>query len=126
MWLPMTKAEWQRDREFYEGSGLIDRFFPYLKNEAECILRNTDWLLERLYEPDSEVGARCAKWARCRFGAEPVNWGDLSCTEVRQFADGCWRVVLEEATAGECPKLCEYVRGWLQNWGWRVVVETTW
>jgi len=96
--------------------------------------RNADWLLARLYEPDVAVGARFS--GDPPMGApggrllsvrhELINWGDLSAS-AEQMSDGRWTITLEEAGAGQCPDLCEYVRGWLMAWGWESVeVRTEW
>ena len=121
MWLPWTKEQWKRRREILsEGSALGI-------TEGETIQHNTDWLLERLYKPDPEIGAVFDRQYFPPAREEPINWGDLSCLEVKRFEDGSWEVILEEASPGDCPNLCEYVRSWLEKWGWKPVsVRTEW
>ena len=58
-----------------------------------------------------------------QFAKEPINWGDLRCSEVQRLDDG-WLVTIEEA-APDCPALQEYVRGWLRAWGWEKVTVRT-
>ena len=119
MWLPKTRSRWEEDSRRY-------RVAPeFVLEETEVICRNTDWLLARLYEPDAETGAHASPLEN-GMRDEAINWGDLSCSDVRQFTDGRWQIVLEEASPGQCPSLCEYVRHWLTKWGWEVEVATRW
>ena len=124
-WLPITHREWQDNQEYY--------LYPHLGavvTEADAILYNVDWLIERLYEPDAEVGARLSSKRLAdldleAIGRESINGGDLSCMEVRAYADGSWEVTIEEA-APECPAFCAYIAEWLRKWGWQATVRTEW
>ena len=108
---------------FDEYHGALPDFFP----PAEAVRNAVDSLLGFLYAPATDVAWRADGRKLKKFGLskEPINWGDLSCTEVEKFADGSWFVVIEEA-APECPNLCEYVRAWLEKWGWNARVQTEW
>lgn len=108
----------------------------------EAIRRSAQWLIERLYEPTAENEA--GYWVTGRYWAmigaiealdayrkEAINWGDLNVVDVSQkvYESGeiVWLVTLEEASEGQCPALCAYIRGWLVRWGWGPVeVITTW
>lgn len=57
---------------------------------------------------------------------ESINWGDLKCVEVKAFADGSYRVVIDEAAPDECPSLCEYIRKHIEAFGWKIECETEW
>ena len=125
MILPMTYGRWKR---YEEGSQLLDR--PY--KPLEVVLQdNVDWLLSRLYYPDEEVGASLSDFwldemGLHDIGKEAINWGDLSCVEVKGYAEGGWEVFIEEA-APECPALQAYIAKWLTAWGWTPVeVRTEW
>lgn len=141
--LPVTYKEWQENNEVCHGwnkQGTVDRHLPFCISAEEAIRVSAQWLIERLYEPDVEVGACFRGRYLSRTGApqieemakEPVNWGDLHAMEVvRQRgegdAEGVWLLTLEEAMEGQCPALCEYIRLWLARWGWRpMVVRTEW
>lgn len=66
---------------------------------------------------------------RCdHFGIEdePINWGDLKCAEVRAFDDGRFLVIIDEASPGACPTLCDYIGRHLKIRGWDCDVETEW
>ena len=96
-WLPLTRKQWA--------------------DEREVLRRNISWLLERLYQRPSDVPKE--------IGDEAINWGDLSMTGLEKHGN-LWIVTLEEATDGQCPTLCRYVSDWLERWGWKAKVETTW
>ena len=127
--LPMTKAQWQKDHDLWAKMRVNT---PWLTNERAAIENNADWLLARLYSPDAEVGARCgadkvwrALGVPLSIGKEPINWGDLHASVDQR--GGLWVVVLEEASAGQCPALVAYVQSWLERWGWKeVIVQTEW
>lgn len=57
---------------------------------------------------------------------EPVNWGSLSCNEVKEFKDGTFQVIIDEASPGGCPTLCAYIEDFMRAYGWEVKVETEW
>ena len=126
MILPMTR---QQQAEYERRSILMDR--PYLP--VSGTIRNcVNWLLSHLYYPDEEVGASLSEFwldelGLHDIGTESINWGDLGCVEVRQYADGGgWEVFIEEA-APECPALQAYITKWLTAWGWTPVeVRTEW
>jgi len=127
MWRPVTKADWERveSQIFYEATNS-----PALKPEY-VIQCNANWLLMQLYEPDEEHGAVFRARGLRRIRAAPdidneaINWGDLSVREVTVLGDG-WYISIEEA-APDCPLLCGYISGWLENWGWKpAIVHTEW
>jgi len=111
-WRPETMYSWAKYR-----------VGPRFLTEKEVIRRNVDWLIERLYEPTAAEGARFE--GGYPFDGEPINWGDLSCVEVKQYNDGSWEVLIEEA-APECPALCAYIAEWLGKWDWQATVRTEW
>lgn len=125
MWLPQTRGDWQQVQAIY-------REIPRLRtSEKKVIRRNANWLLEHLYVPRyvprADIGACVSNEALRKAGieGEPVNWGDLGVSVKKRGR--VWVVELEEASAEQCPTLCEYVRGWLEKWGWpNVAVEMKW
>jgi len=132
MWRPITRAQFT---EYVKLHGALSNKEPFRSycDEGLTIQRNADWLVSRLYSPNAKSGSRLAATTTLRalkidgaIRGESINWGNLACTEVEQFADGRWRVVLEEAAVGACPALCAYVYEWLTKWGWNVQVETDW
>lgn len=56
--------------------------------------------------------------------SEPVNWSALS-GYVNQKGD-IFIIILDEAMAGKCPTLCQFVYDYLTSWGWNVEVQTEW
>ena len=98
----------------------------------ELIDKEVDRLLAALYIPTvTEDGGLIYQRdpVRCElFGIEeePINWGDLKCSQVDAFADGRYRIIIEEASPGGCPSLCEYVSHHLRINGWVCGVSTEW
>jgi len=98
----------------------------------ELIDKEVDRLLAALYIPTvTEDGGLIYQRdpVRCElFGIEeePINWGDLKCSQVDAFADGRYRIIIEEASPGGCPSLCEYVSHHLRINGWVCEVSTEW
>lgn len=106
----------------------------------EAVAAAAQWLIERLYCPDPEVGRCVHEGHLARLGCgwegdwrglcrrllrEAVNWGDLRVVEVRRWGNG-WLVRVEEADP-DSPALAEYIEGWLNRWGWGPVkVEARW
>ena len=120
MKMPTTRASWW-ERERLDP---LHSFYSY-RPEESVIEDNANWLIDHLYVPDAEVGA-VAQPDYPETGLEPINWGDLSVCDVIRHGDG-WQVTVEEAAPGRCPDLCEYLRGWLEKWGWdNVEVVTEW
>ncbi|MFH0981893.1 MAG: hypothetical protein V2A79_10170 [Planctomycetota bacterium] len=60
------------------------------------------------------------------FKHEPLNWGDLGCGEAREFKDGSWHVIIDEASPGECPKFCTELEMRLRRRGINAGVHTEW
>ena len=122
--IPTTHQEWLDYKAMF--SFMPEQIIP----EDEVIRHNVDWLIGILYEPHAKVGAcldskRLTELGLEAIGKEPINWGDLSCVEVKQYVDGGWEVEIEEADTN-CPHLCAYIAYWLDKWGWKVTVRTEW
>jgi len=56
---------------------------------------------------------------------EPINWGDLHCTEVIKEKE-TYKATIEEAASDDCENLCEYIAKFMIGWGWNVEVVTEW
>lgn len=122
-WRPMTAQQWA---DYQRMTALLDDSFPRVRDEAEVIRRNSDWLIQYLYDPNEEVGARQSR-RTMELGMydEAINWGDLKVVDVERTDDG-WHIVIDEA-APDSTGLCSYVAEWLRRWGWPdVEVETEW
>jgi len=99
-------------------------------NAEEMIERAVNRLIHSLYRPVEEEGhmfyqrdpVRCEGYG---VGDEAINWGDLKCVEVKAFADGTYRVTIDEANP-YCPTFCAYIQRWLKLQGWNCEVETEW
>ena len=126
MILPGTFKDWKDTEKLFQIAPASLRM-----SAEETIRLSTDWLISRLYYPDEEVGARLSEfWLDTLglhdIGKEAINWGDLGCVEVKEYAEGGWEVFIEEA-APECPALQAYIAKWLTAWGWTPVeVRTEW
>ena len=120
--LPVTRANWVNIEKLFTDT-------PRLRRTEQRILRdNANWLIERCYEPNAEVGYRLTRKGDLppEVYREPINWGDLHAF-VELLGTDVWRVTLEEAAPGVCPALCAYIEGWLRKWGWEnIIVETEW
>lgn len=121
-WIPKTYKQWLKEDNQHIPQMLL------LKEEV--IRRNVDWLIEQCYEPDSETGARVSDRRLSQLGLrdtrkEAINWGDLGCVSVKQFTDGSWDVIIEEAQP-DSSVLCNYIQGWLSKWGWNARVRAEW
>lgn len=61
---------------------------------------------------------------------EPINWMDLGCSLSRHIIDDdgeeSFEVTIEEASPGDCPCLCRFVRDQLSKAGYDVYVSTEW
>ena len=104
-----------------------------VESSAEALIEvEVDRLLAALYIPVVTDDGRLIYQrdpARCElFGIdeEAINWGDLKCVGVDAFADGRYRVIIEEASPVGCPTLCEYVSHHLRLSGWTCEVSTEW
>lgn len=102
--------------------------------EEQDVERLVDMLIRALYIPcisdESATRIEVLDKERCaKFDIsldEPVNWGSLGCMQVKQFADGSWLVIVDEASPGECPSLCRYITRHMNAWGYDVMVQTEW
>ena len=56
---------------------------------------------------------------------EPINWGDLCCSEVIKEKE-TYKATIEEAASGDCENLCKYITKFMNGWGWNVEVVTEW
>lgn len=97
-------------------------------DDLQCIKELIDMLLIWLYKPTQENWVRdpiqCDRYC---VGEEPINWGDLSCSDVKANRDEMtYTAIVEEAAPGECPSLVAYVEQHLRWWGWEVEVRTEW
>jgi hypothetical protein len=104
-----------------------------IDTSAEALIEaEVDRLLAALYIPVVTDDGRLIYQrdpVRCDiFGLEDelINWGDLKCAQVDAFADGRYRVIIEEASPSECPTLCNYVSHHLRPNGWTCEVSTEW
>lgn len=95
----------------------------------EAITALINRLIEALYYPtDNDYMFRVDKDRLKKYDideSEPINWGDLKCSEVK--ADGgLYTVTIDEASPGACPTLCEYIEKYMASRGWNVKCETEW
>ena len=122
----MEKTESRRERETKRHAILQGASFS-VPSPEEHLEKHVNQLIRYLYVPHDSLG-----WVANRelidglgFGNEPINYGDLKCVDVLERVDGTFEVTIDEADP-ECPKFCEWVRGWLEKWGWSVEVRTEW
>jgi len=117
-------------REHFE---FMKKAVPQSSLTAEAVIKSlAEGLIKALYIPvEGESVRRVDKSRLTHFGVddtEPVNWGDLGCSEVRQSPDGDGTFILtvEEAAPRDCESLCEYIETYLYSYGWECKVETEW
>lgn len=109
----------------------IIRIMPDRKDEIVGMVRGyVDELIAALFYPVKGDSFNRVDDERCKLLGvsrnEPINWGDIRCSEAKEFADGSFMVTLEEASPGACPTLCEYIRSYMESYGWTVQVQTEW
>jgi hypothetical protein len=95
---------------------------------CSIVADNVNFLICCLYKPDKDLCFVVDKNKLKRYKIdinEPVNWGDLSCTDVKKIGNE-FLITIEEASPNECPTLCNYIRQFMRDWGWEVRVETKW
>mgnify|MGYP001612714526 FL=1 len=126
MSLPITRKQWDAQQYLCHGwQGWAGGHLPFCQTAENAATGSAQWLIERLYKPVmSGSGVRVDNRLAKKFLREPINWGDLGASVERHGA--IWIVTLEEASPGDCPTLCKYVRGWMERWGWECVVQTEW
>ena len=74
----------------------------YTINETDVIQDLANDLIAALYIPIKGEGFKSTDFSRIEFFGikgkdEPINWGHLSCVEVRGFIDDTFLVLIEEA-----------------------------
>jgi hypothetical protein len=116
------------NRERYE---LTKDFLPsFRKTEKEHLTDLVNILIKGLYIPvEGHTSVTRRDPIRCEaFGIceEPINWGDLWCSEVKKFEDGTFLVTIEEAMPANCQTLCDYIERFMRSYGWEVRVQTEW
>ena len=107
-------------REDYENS-----LIPM--KATEVVRQTTDFLIAMLFKPHKKLGYIIDRDRIRRYvgtDKEPVNYGDLHCSYVEE-QDGVFHVHIEEASP-EAYQLKAYLKCWLEDWGWPVIVELEW
>lgn len=88
-------------------------------------------LIDNLYKPSMDVDNNNTfvtdrdKLKKYNLTEEPLNWGDLQCTEVIRKGNE-YEVLIEEASPDCCHMLCEYIESYMKGWNWLVNVKTEW
>lgn len=62
---------------------------------------------------------------RAQFQHEAINWADLRCVEAKEFKDGRWLILIEEAEPG-CAQFQTAVWEALHERGINAIVKTEW
>ena len=116
-----------------------ERFDYYIKNkllfekEEDIVIvkKLINKLIDNLYKPiinkkNSNVFITDnIKLKKYLLINEPVNWGDLHCTEVIEEKEN-YKATIEEAAPSDCENLCKYITKFMNGWGWNVEVVTEW
>ena len=116
-----------------------ERFDYYIKNKI--LLQNEEdivivkklinRLIDNLYKPiinkknSNTFVTDNAKLKKYLLINEPVNWGDLYCTEVIKEKN-TYKVIIEEAAPDDCDNLCKYISKYMNAWGWDIEIKTEW
>ena len=109
----------------YCKQGLIDE-----NEDLKIIEKLINLLIRSLYKPVDNDMEFVVDQQRCEFNKvdwikESINWGDLKCFEVKKENEK-YRILIEEAGPVQCPTFCEYIKKYMESWGWEVKVETEW
>lgn len=97
-------------------------------SEVDMVKNMVNRLIENLYRPDKSD----LEWVTDEqkiegMDHEPINWGDLSCTDVIKVeGEDRYIATLEECAEGQCPQLCRYIEEYMTAWGWSVICVTEW
>lgn len=103
----------------------------YKVSEEELVQNIINKLIEALYIPEKEHSTILTidDLRLKHFGIErnePINWGNLKCTEVKKFSDNSFLVTIEEAEPKRCITFCNYIEEMMNSYGWKIRVETEW
>lgn len=100
------------------------------EDDIERVRNLVNLLLEALFIPTKGRRLTNADPIRIKHfkidDKEPINWGDLGCSGVKYDHHGGYNVLIDEASPGACPTLCEYVEKYMKSYGWDVYCETEW
>ena len=87
-----------------------------------------NWLLSALYIPERNTKKLDSSRLE-HFGisnSEPVNWGSLRCNDVKEFVDGSFLAIIDEAAPGACFTLCKFIEDHAKAYNYNVNVITEW
>lgn len=120
--IPYADMNHRQRYEFFRSKGILK------DTPEEVITRLVNQLLQALYKPDEKAIflADSSRIEPLGIAGEPINWGDLKVCDVKEFKDGSFRVIIEEASPGDCPNLCTYIEGYMGVWGWAISCDTEW
>ena len=107
-------------REEYERS-------PIQMKATEAVRQTADFLITMLFKPHKKLGYVVDRDRIRRYvgtDKEPVNYGNLHRSYVEE-QDGVFHVHVEEASP-EAYHLKDYLKRWLEEWGWPVEIEIEW
>ena len=104
-----------------------------LENEEDIVIvkKLINRLIDNLYKPvinkkySFVFRTDNIKLKKYLLTNEPINWGDLHCSEVLKVKN-TYRAIIEEAGPGDCENLCKYISKYMRGWGWNVEVKTEW
>ncbi len=100
------------------------------KNNKKEVQRIINELIFLLYKPSGKDNIRyIPDWSRIKKMKinenEPINWMDLKCYEVYRDND-VYTAIVDEAAPEACPTFCEYIRTYMEKFGYKVTVKTEW
>ena len=111
--------------DLYVANGLRKQ-----EDDIEIVKTLVNKLIASCYKPAKEDWMFVSDRERIKGfgidGSEPINWGSLSCFEAKKFDDGSYQAIIDEAQEGNCPTFCEYIRSYMEAWGWKIIVLTEW
>jgi hypothetical protein len=90
-----------------------------MEDRKEEVQKFVNDIIKSLYGKNGKVGKRC------KFIDEPINWGDLSCFEVKQDIDGTFVVFIDEASP-DCCNFNRFIEAELKKKGIEADVITEW
>lgn len=115
----------------YLNKELLGPSGDYNITDEDLIQRLINNLIKALYIPKEGDIMRLVDEKRLEVfsisNQEPINWGDLSCTEVYYNSEkDLFIAIVEEAEPKACQTFCGYIERLMISYGWKVQVQTEW
>jgi len=115
----MTRKEYKKYEKIFVGAGTDP-----MVSEEEHIQALINRIIDTMYCPVIDEKQFIPANKPEGTHNEPINWGNLGCTEVRRTGK-TFEAVLEECSP-ECQHLPAYIHNLLLFWGWECDIICEW